>query len=153
MSAMQETWFDPSVGKVPWRRECQPMPVFLPGESHEQRSLAGYSPWGHKDLDMTEQCEILGPKCFNCGWMLSHLRSFNKIQVPSAVPVTRTQKLWGWSWGIDIILWLLGDWVDPLWHRVRHNWATFTFRRLRQILRGTQGWGIVHLLSSVSWYK
>ena len=30
------------------------MPVFLPGKSHEQRSLAGYSPWGHKELDMTE---------------------------------------------------------------------------------------------------
>ena len=34
------------VGKIPWRREWQPTPVFLPGESHGQRSLAGYSPWG-----------------------------------------------------------------------------------------------------------
>ena len=33
---------------IPWRREWLPTPVFLPGESHEQRSLAGYSPWGHK---------------------------------------------------------------------------------------------------------
>ena len=32
----------------PWRREWQPTPVFLSGESHEQRSLVGYSPWGHK---------------------------------------------------------------------------------------------------------
>ena len=30
-------------------------PVFLPGESHGQRSLVGYSPWGHKELDTTEQ--------------------------------------------------------------------------------------------------
>ena len=37
-----------------WRRKWQPTPVFLPGESHEQRSLVGYSPWGHKELDMTE---------------------------------------------------------------------------------------------------
>ena len=47
--------FDPWVGKIPWRRAWQPTPVFLPGESHGQRNLAGYSPWGHKELDMTEQ--------------------------------------------------------------------------------------------------
>ena len=38
--------FDPWVRKIPWRRAWQPTPVFLPGESHGQRSLAGYSPWG-----------------------------------------------------------------------------------------------------------
>jgi len=42
--AMQETRFDPCVGKIPWRRAWQPTPVFLPGESQGQRSLAGYSP-------------------------------------------------------------------------------------------------------------
>ena len=36
--------FDPWVGKIPWRRKWQPTPVFLPGESHVQRSLVGYSP-------------------------------------------------------------------------------------------------------------
>ena len=46
--------FDPWVGKIPWRRVWQPTPVFLPGESHGQRSLEGYIPWGHKKLDMTE---------------------------------------------------------------------------------------------------
>ena len=40
--------FDPWVRKIPWRREWQPTPVFLPGEFHGKRSLAGYSPWGHK---------------------------------------------------------------------------------------------------------
>ena len=49
--AMQETW----VGKILWRRAWQPTAVFLPGESHEQRSLMGYSPCGHKELDMTER--------------------------------------------------------------------------------------------------
>ena len=39
--------FDPWVGKVPWRREWQPTPVFLPGESHGQRSLESYSTEGH----------------------------------------------------------------------------------------------------------
>ena len=45
---------DPWVGKIPWRRARQPTPVFLPGESHGQRSLAGYSPRGCKELDTTE---------------------------------------------------------------------------------------------------
>ena len=36
------------VGKIPWRRKWQPTPVFLPGKSHGQRSLAGYRPWGCK---------------------------------------------------------------------------------------------------------
>ena len=43
--------FDPCVGKILWRRVWQPTPVFLPGKSHGQRSLAGYSPWGHKESD------------------------------------------------------------------------------------------------------
>ena len=38
----------------PWRRECLPTPVFLPGEFHGQRSLTGCCPWGNKELDMTK---------------------------------------------------------------------------------------------------
>ena len=38
--------FDPWVGMIPWRRAWQHTSVFLPGESHGQRSLTGYSPWG-----------------------------------------------------------------------------------------------------------
>ena len=38
-----------------WRRKWQPTPVFLPGESHGQRSLVGYNPWGCTELDMTER--------------------------------------------------------------------------------------------------
>ena len=45
----------PWIVNTPWRREWQPTPVFLPGESLGQRSLAGYSPRGHKESDMTEQ--------------------------------------------------------------------------------------------------
>ena len=47
--------FDPWVRKIPCRREWQPTPVFLPGKSHVQRNLVGYSPWCHKDLDTSEQ--------------------------------------------------------------------------------------------------
>ena len=54
LPAMQETTFDPWVGKIPWRRNWLPTPVFSPGEFHGHRSLKGYSPWGHKQSDMTE---------------------------------------------------------------------------------------------------
>ena len=43
-------WFNPWVGKIPWRRKWQPTPVFLPGKSHEQKSLAVFSPQGHKRI-------------------------------------------------------------------------------------------------------
>ena len=47
--------FDPWVGKIPWRKEWLPNPVFLPGEFHGQTSLAGYGQWDCKELDTTEQ--------------------------------------------------------------------------------------------------
>ena len=46
--------FNPYVEKIPWRRKWQPTLLFLPGESHGQRSLLGYCPWGCKESDMTE---------------------------------------------------------------------------------------------------
>ena len=52
MQEPKEMLFNPWVQKIPWR-EGNP-PVFLPGESNGQRSLAGYSPWGRRELDMTE---------------------------------------------------------------------------------------------------
>ena len=45
---------DPWVGKISWRRQWLFTPVFLPGESHGQRSLAGYSPWGRTESDRTQ---------------------------------------------------------------------------------------------------
>ena len=50
----QETQFDPWIRKIPWRRKWPPTPVFSPRESHGQRSLVGYSPWGHTESDTTE---------------------------------------------------------------------------------------------------
>ena len=51
-----------------WRTKWQPAPVFLPGEFHGPRSLAGYSPWGHKESDTTEQ--------------LTHNNNSNKTKSP-----------------------------------------------------------------------
>ena len=51
----------PGLGRFPWSRKWQPTPVFLPGKFHKQRSLAGYSPRGHKELDTTEHLKL---NCF-----------------------------------------------------------------------------------------
>ena len=58
--AMRETWVQSLGREDPWRRAGQPTPVFLPGESHGQRSLVGYGPWGHRELDATERVSIAG---------------------------------------------------------------------------------------------
>ena len=47
--------FNPWVGEISWRRKWQPTLVSLPGKSHGWRSVVGYSPWGHKESDTTEQ--------------------------------------------------------------------------------------------------
>ena len=56
LSTMRKTW----VGKIPWRRKWQSTPVLLPGKSHGQRSLVGYSPWGSKESDTTERLHFHG---------------------------------------------------------------------------------------------
>ena len=61
--------------KIPWRREWLPTLVFLPGKFHGQRSLVGYSPWGHKESDMTEQLTL----SLFIFFMLLHVPS--KIQI------------------------------------------------------------------------
>ena len=62
--------FDPWVGKIPWRREWQPTPVFLPGESHGQRSPEGCSPRGLKDTTEQLSTEI------SRNWATTHFLVF-----------------------------------------------------------------------------
>ena len=64
LPAMHETGFNPWVMKISWRKAWQPTPVFLPGESHGQRSLAGYSPSGCTESDMTKQLTFSLSQCF-----------------------------------------------------------------------------------------
>ena len=54
LPAMWRPRFDPWVGKISWKRAWQPTPLFLPREFHGQRSLVGYSPWGHNKWDTTK---------------------------------------------------------------------------------------------------
>ena len=58
---MQETQVQSLVGKIPWRREWQPTPVFLPGEFHGRKSLVGYSLWSRKQSDVTERLTLYPP--------------------------------------------------------------------------------------------
>ena len=54
---------DPWVGNIPWAKKWQPTPVFLPGDFHGQRNLAGYSPWDHKESETTEHAHT---RCYTC---------------------------------------------------------------------------------------
>ena len=77
--------FDPCMGKMPWRRKRQPTPVFLPGESHEQRNLEGYSPYGPSELDPAEhraQGYTSGTSVFNCG----NTGPFSEVTAPFTFP-------------------------------------------------------------------
>ena len=53
--------FNPWFWKIPWRRKWQPSPIFLSGEFHGQRSLAGYSPWDQKESNTVEHTRITTP--------------------------------------------------------------------------------------------
>ena len=57
--------FKPWVGEIPWRRKWQRAPVLLPGRSPGQRRLAGFSPWGCKELDTTEHTPLIRQKSVN----------------------------------------------------------------------------------------
>ena len=58
LPAMQEKRLRFLGREMPWRRKWQPTPVFLPGESHGQRSLEGSGQWRQKELDMTERLSM-----------------------------------------------------------------------------------------------
>ena len=75
--------FDPWVRKILWRREQQFTPVFLPGESHGQRSLVGYSPWGCKGSDTTEPLT----HTHTCVYMCAHVYTYTYIYIYYCVSV------------------------------------------------------------------
>ena len=80
--------FNPWIGKIPWRRAWKPTPVFLPGESHGQKSLVGYSPWSHKESDMTEHTHTI----LNKGW--DHCKSLHPQDPgPQSLPKTKVDRI------------------------------------------------------------
>ena len=94
--------FDSWLRKVPWSRKWQPTTVFLPEKSPGQRSLVGYSPWGHKELDTTEQL-TLSPRDASSSkwsyWLKTNLKSKMELArllpSPSASRVRQGLLTWG----------------------------------------------------------
>ena len=91
----------------PWRRAWKPTPVFLLGECHGQRSLAGYSPWSNNELDMTEATEQL----------LISLRSLNVVSLGSSRDPENFRRRMAW-WAayshltsVEILLWNHARWI------------------------------------------
>ena len=108
---------DPWIRKIPWRRDWLPTSIFLPGKSHRQRSPAGYSPWGLKELDTTEwltlslllnfctppeQSPMTGVKRYNRDskvfeWVNEIMRAWNfillqeNLQLDQALPFSKNQ--------------------------------------------------------------
>ena len=75
--------FDSLVRKIPWRRQWLPIPVFLPGKSHGQRSLVGYSPWGRKSQTRLS------------GWACTHARthSLSPLWLITLQPASSTESM------------------------------------------------------------
>ena len=71
--------FDPWIRKIPWRSKWQPTPLFLSGKSHGQRGLAGCSPWGLKESDMTECPLTRQHTLHNCSILLIIFESLLNI--------------------------------------------------------------------------
>ena len=91
--SLPDTGFNLWVGKIPWRRKWQPTPVFLHGESHGQRSLVGYSPWGGKESDITKRLNSNNIVSIR-SWM-SNPSGQNVEVLASNCLCTRE----GWVWG------------------------------------------------------
>ena len=109
--------FNPWPGKIPWRSKRQPTPVFLPGKSHGQRSLAGYSPWGHKrvrhDLatKTTKQETIIVSKVFPwvlCAVLANHKPEERIVETPDFQPVGQKYLGLGLVSEVGAVLW---NWI------------------------------------------
>ena len=91
-------YLGPCIGKIPWRKKWQPTSVFLPRKFHGLRSLVGYSPWGCKESDMTEQLHFTSMKagtwgekpankssCHKAIWLLQeHQWDFSIFTLPNS---------------------------------------------------------------------
>ena len=95
--------FDPWVGKICWRRKWQSTPVLLPGKSHEQKSLIGYSPWGRKESDTTERLH------FTYYWGINHLKLKPMIyyfaQYPELAGICWMAPMWLWVTHVAACSW------------------------------------------------
>ena len=80
--------FNPWVRKIPWRRKWQPTPVFLSGESHGQRSLAGYNPWGHQRVGHDLATKQPLAKYHVCAKYFAYSISITRLCFSLSIPVS-----------------------------------------------------------------
>ena len=128
--------FDYWVGNSPWRRKCQPTPVFLPGEFHGQRSLMDYSPRGCKELDKTEHACTGQQVLVECGKA--------NIHVPIGSPCLQGSS---WSWNSNQKLLSPTERLEPQEEQyVTHlageatQWLKWTLRRMETKEGSNQPW-------------
>ena len=76
--AMQETWVLSLGGEDPLEKGMQPTQVFLPGKFHGQRSLVGYSPWGHEESDITKR--LMAPHSSTLAWKIPWTEEPGRLQ-------------------------------------------------------------------------
>ena len=122
LPTIRETW----VRKI-WRRKWQPTPVFLPGKSHEQRSLVGYSPWDRRvEHDwMTSlslylclvkfkfKCKIMFPNSANAWWPICELPNHGySPEIYFLLKLSQTSGSDEWAKGLELALELWGDNLD-----------------------------------------
>ena len=79
--AMQETWVQSLGWEDPWRRAWQPTLVFLPREFRRQRNLAGYSPWGCKELDTLSNSHFHFHDYYKCIFYRQYIVQFSSVQM------------------------------------------------------------------------
>ena len=84
--------FSPWVEKIPCRWKWQPTPIFLPGKSSGQGSLAGYSPWAGKELDMTQRLNN-NMLAFTMSFSKSQVLTFDNMILNSEFPMTVQENL------------------------------------------------------------
>ena len=98
--------FSPWVRKIPWRREWLPTPIFLPGKPDRQRRLAGYSPWGYKDLkDWTTRSSSTAKRFRACILMveIATFNWYNSYKILVYKIFFRRQ--WSWFLPLNISYW------------------------------------------------
>ena len=124
----------------PWKRACPPTPVFLPGESDGQRSLASYSPWGLKESDTTEHTHIGCKPNVSCvqvvcvtRWLMKKIEELNKRRVCPQLIIGRFDTSLNSFWNflcnslINIFYWSM---VDLQCFRYTARWFSYTYTHI-----------------------
>ena len=121
--------FSPWVGKIPWRRKWQPRPGFLPGNSHGERSLLGYSPWGRKRVNLATKQQHSPSFMEKQGTNFPQFLSLPSLTCPrehlwthrQGIMVSHFTQFTSQSQCCSSLLIQLRIWCQALWTSLLHN--------------------------------